>query len=176
MQNFPNMPTEYKLQPGETYIQWYVRLQNLSQSLSDGSCVNDACTLSFNSRSYIIGTIDGMGSSYPLVPLEEGDDLNLELVNNLTFSAAHLSVAQNEVSTIANNQWNNISAEDQILLTLAVYNAGANDIVLSTITTVVNQGATPDWAVIRPVLINSGLQGTVDYAENILRHAQQGGN
>ncbi|MDI6769392.1 MAG: hypothetical protein QMD04_06925 [Anaerolineales bacterium] len=60
--------------------------------------------------------------------------------------------------------------------TVSGYHDGGAQGVKDAISLVVSQGKSPTWEAIRTILIEVGLQGTVDYAEDILAHAQQGGN
>lgn len=72
--------------------------------------------------------------------------------------------------------WSRLSEENRVLLTLAVYNTGESSEVLKIIEEVVSQGGKPEWAVIKPLMQDAGLSGTVTYAEGILDHARQGGH
>ena len=128
------IPTDYQKKPAESYIEWYRRVKNEANPLSDGTCVETdvPCLLTRNTRSQIIGVIDGRDTNYPPLPLSPGDTLNSELLDNLKFSAAHLNADQQIVMKKTGNQWNNLLAEERLLLTLAVYNAGGNQGVLST--------------------------------------------
>lgn len=194
--NWLTAPTRYpnigeyqrKVDQGETYIQWYRRVlgEGKVKETADGKCpdlnvdTSDealACNLAWQTRSKFIEMIDGRDANYPPVELPPSDVLNQEVLDNLTISAAHLSVAQQETKRKTTvEQWDNITEKDRLLLTLSVYNTGGDSQMMGIIEEVVSQGGKPEWAVIRPLMLDAGLLGTVTYAEEILAHAEQGGN
>jgi hypothetical protein len=186
------LSSDLALKDGETYIHWYARVlqEGKAKEKEDGTCpdlnvdASDealACNLAWQTRSKFIEKIDGRDSNIPALELPPGDTLNAEIQDNVTISAAHFSMAQQRVFlTVKNNAgeqvWSRLSEKDRVLLTLAVYNTGESSKTLEIIEQAINQGSKPEWTVIKPLMLEAGLLGTVTYAEDIFTHAEQGGN